>query len=165
MDNVYMQHYGYAWHKDARIPEGVDATEVGQELERLQCDGRIDTDNVIARAKMSESAMHTCFTWDVEKAAYKHWTEEARYIIRNIRPVVIPSDTEEETVLPQRVYVPVYTVTQNRDDAGIFQVQTILPTPEQDEIFEAGKKVLQRFADRYRDHRAFADIIAAIESL
>jgi hypothetical protein len=50
--------------------------------------GYLDVDLVIRTARDNpEDPMHPCFTWDVEKAAWERWREQARAMIRRVRYV------------------------------------------------------------------------------
>ena len=53
--------------------------------------GRLTPDAVVADAKDPESPLHDHFTWDVKKAAYAHWLDQARELITSVR-VIIKTD-------------------------------------------------------------------------
>ena len=50
--------------------------------------GRLTPDAVVRDAKRKDSPLHSCFEWDVKKAAAAHWIEQARDLITSIRIVV-----------------------------------------------------------------------------
>lgn len=47
--------------------------------------GRLTPEVVIADAQSKASPLHSRFTWDIKKASYAHWMEQAREIIRSVR--------------------------------------------------------------------------------
>jgi len=50
--------------------------------------GTITPAIVVADARRKDSPLHRCFEWDIKKAAHKHWLEQARNLIRQVRVVV-----------------------------------------------------------------------------
>lgn len=54
--------------------------------------GILTPDAVVADAKKKESPLHDYFEWDVKKAAYQHWLDQARELIVSVR-IVIKTDT------------------------------------------------------------------------
>ena len=66
---------------------------VRQRLEDLMAEhhGRLTPDVVIADAKKKSSPLHGQFTWNVGKAAYERWVEQARELIRSVRVEVTTS--------------------------------------------------------------------------
>lgn len=71
--------------------------QVRQEIEALRDkDGKTNPHTVVEWAKTNtDSALHSCFQWDKSKAAYEHWLETAR---RLIRIHVITPEGERNTV-------------------------------------------------------------------
>jgi len=57
--------------------------------------GILTPEAVLEDARNPASPLHTLFEWDEQKAAYSHWLETARRIIRSVRVVV---KTETATV-------------------------------------------------------------------
>lgn len=47
--------------------------------------GRIEPDQVIEDAQNPKSPLHGEFDWDVEKAAWEHWRDVARGLIRSVQ--------------------------------------------------------------------------------
>jgi len=64
----------------------LDAQAVGEELEQLIADKNehVTHDEIIARARKSDSAMHGAFTWDQEVAAAKWNKREARQLTQHL---------------------------------------------------------------------------------
>jgi hypothetical protein len=60
--------------------------EAKQRLLELKEENRILTPHiVVAEAEKKTSPLHQYFTWDVKKAAYSFWLEQARDLIQEIR--------------------------------------------------------------------------------
>jgi hypothetical protein len=57
--------------------------------------GRLTNDQVIEAARDEASPLHDAFQWDIEKAAYAHWVDTARELIRSVTIEI----TYEETKL------------------------------------------------------------------
>ena len=60
--------------------------------------GRLTPDAVVRDAKRKDSPLHSCFEWDVKKAAEAHWIEQARDLITSIRIVVRTEHTNVSVV-------------------------------------------------------------------
>ena len=60
--------------------------------------GRLTPDAVVRDAKRKDSPLHSCFEWDVKKAAAAHWIEQARDLITSIRIVVKTDHTNVSAV-------------------------------------------------------------------
>jgi hypothetical protein len=70
---------------------------VRDELDALaaQHDDRLTPELVVETARRHPgSALHQCFTWDVQTAAYERWLDQARELIRRVR---VEIRTEERT--------------------------------------------------------------------
>lgn len=76
---------------------------IEEELEaiRKKHRGVLRPADVVEYAKDPETALHEHFPWDIEEAAYKHWLDVARHIIRAVVTVV----GEGETAISCRAYV------------------------------------------------------------
>lgn len=70
---------------------------VRKELEALAArhDDRLTPELVVETARRHPgSALHQCFTWDLQTAAYERWIDQARELIRRVR---VEIQTEERT--------------------------------------------------------------------
>jgi hypothetical protein len=63
------------------------AKDVAERLSELEeaGGGVLTPEAVVEDAKAKTSPLHGYFTWDVKKAAYAHWLEQARSLIRSVR--------------------------------------------------------------------------------
>jgi hypothetical protein len=57
-------------------------------LARLEEEGRLTVEAVIAEAQDPASPLHDAFEWDVEAAAQRHWEAQARKLIRSFKITV-----------------------------------------------------------------------------
>lgn len=72
--------------------------------------GRVTPDAVIEAARDKSSVLHDEFEWDQAKAAYAHWVETARRLIREVRFIVVLEDV--------RIAAPYYTADPGTDEAA-----------------------------------------------
>jgi hypothetical protein len=122
---------------------------VRDELEALaaQHDDRLTPELVVETARRHPgSALHQCFTWDVEHAAYERWIDQARELIRRVR---VEIQTEERT----------YTVSAYLRDPGVepskqgyVSIRVLQREPEQARLtilheFAMAESYLQRARD------------------
>ncbi len=112
----------YDWKQGTRYT--VSAQKVAEELSLIG--DQLTPTAVWKKAKVKTSAMHGCFTWDIETAARERWDEQARKLIRSI--VIMPDEEEKEkgAVIirafecvtideDHRAYVPIAQVLHNAD--------------------------------------------------
>jgi len=93
--------------------------------------GYLDVDLVIRTARDNPNdPMHPCFTWDVEKAAWERWREQARAMIRRVRYV-------EQTTRHELNDVPHYvSVTTAPPSSGYRALDRVAQHQEQSrEVF------------------------------
>lgn len=74
--------------------------EVEQRLAELTMKngGILTPEAVVEDAKSKESPLHDLFQWDVKKAAYQHWLDTARSLIRSVRVEVHVESRKVSTV-------------------------------------------------------------------
>src|SRR4051794_38416660 len=103
----------------AKKPETISKLErKKREIEACQDGrGRVTPDAVIEAAKNPKSALHGEFEWDVTKAAYQHWTDTARRLIREVRLVVTYEDI--------RIAAPYYIADPGTDESSYIQTSKI----------------------------------------
>jgi len=66
--------------------------EARSRLAEMESKGELTPELVVKEAKRPTSPLHGLFEWDLKKAAYRHWIEQARTIIRSLS-VVVTEDT------------------------------------------------------------------------
>lgn len=79
--------------------------------------GRVTPDAVIEAAKDPTSVLHGEFEWDVNKAAYKSWTDTARRLIREVQLIVQYQDV--------RVVAPYYIPDAGVDESSYVETSKI----------------------------------------
>lgn len=60
--------------------------------------GHITPEQVVEHARDPESPLHEHFPWDKDKAAYAHWLDIARTLIRSVKVVVKTETTKVRAV-------------------------------------------------------------------
>lgn len=86
-----------------------DAQVVGEELERLEMAGELNSEEVLRYAeKHPESELYKCFEWDDDEASRKYRLIQASQILCSISLKIT-----EEPVKKQRVYVSIKSSTSN----------------------------------------------------
>lgn len=75
----------YTWAHGARVPKGLTAQRVGEELERIRSThGALTPNLVVQRASSPDSPLHEAFEWEDEEAAREYRLSQARYLIRHV---------------------------------------------------------------------------------
>lgn len=86
--------------------------------------GHVTPDMVIEEARDPASPLHSCFEWDIEKAALAHWREQARELIASVRYTYTVQDVEysapafvHDPSLPsgEQGYISVPRLKSNKD--------------------------------------------------
>lgn len=82
----------YQW-KINSLGRNVDPDEALNEIQKAETIfGKITPENVLKIAYSEDSALHTLFEWDDEKAAQNYRIQQARNIINNIEIKVVSDD-------------------------------------------------------------------------
>jgi len=63
-------------------------------LARLNREKRLTADDVIKEARDPNSPLHSCFEWNVQKAAMQAWREQARDLISSFTIIVVREERE-----------------------------------------------------------------------
>jgi len=115
--------------------------------------GVLTADDVVADAKHKSSPLHSCFEWDVRKAAAAYWVRQARTIITSIRYEI----RTETTVL----HSPFYVRDPNAplDKQGYVSVETL--RTDGDMARDALINEFSRIADLLRRARELARVLNA----
>lgn len=88
--------------------------------------GHLKPDDVVEAARDKRSPLHSCFEWDVKKAAMQHWLDTARELIREVRVVInhetvsirVPRFVEDPSKAPgAQGYVDITKVRTASDEA------------------------------------------------
>ena len=141
---------------------GMDAADVGNELEALQEKlGPLTPDQVVEAARKKRSAMHRAFEWDDTKAAIMGRRAQAVNLLGGI--VVIIEDCE-----PIRRFIKVVTSPVDPADriAGyVTLVSAMADKDQRNAILDRAKQELASFARKYKGLKELASVIEVIESM
>lgn len=120
-------------------------------------DGRLTPAAVVADAKDPSSPLHDCFQWDVDKAAYQHWLEQARDLITSVRITV-----RTETTKVSAVY---YVRDPSSDPSQQGYVSVTKLRSDTDLARDALVNEFSRVADHLRRARALAAALEAADEV
>jgi|SRR5581483_4497294 len=79
--------------------------------------GRVHPDTVVAAARNPKSVLHSCFQWDIQKAAEAHWRDTARSLIKEVRLQIVFEDV--------KISAPYYVADQSQDETGYIETMRI----------------------------------------
>lgn len=138
--------------------------------------GVLTPDAVIADAKKKDSPLHGEFQWDLKKAAYQHWLDQARELIRSVQIVIQLDEKVVSTVhyvrdpvaLPgKQGYVELLSLRDDEDraketiaeefaraDAALQRAQTIALVLNFDGDVEEVRKSLSAAKSKLQQHQA-----------
>lgn len=88
--------------------------------------GHLTPEMVVEDAKDKKSPLHDAFNWDVKAAAYQHWLDTARTIIRSVRLV-----SHEVEVITVKTPHYVRDASLNGNEQGYVSVADLRKNPDQ----------------------------------
>lgn len=121
------------------LKSNVDAQAVGEELAAIRKgQGKLESREVLERAKDSYSPLHPCFTWDDGIAADAYRLSQARSLIKSIVKVQFEGDE------PTQVYYNVVVRNTNDDGEEVKEqyYQDVVVFADNPREYEAAHKVL-----------------------
>lgn len=129
--------------------------EVTLVLERLEREGRLSAENVLAEAADPASPLHGHFTWDNDEAGKRYRLIEARTLIRRVRIEVIHRDMPLDVV--RFVHDPA--------DPGIYRDITHIRRSEEDVARRVMILELTRLARAAKRARSVAAVLGALSDI
>lgn len=86
-----------------------DAQDIGDELEALKKRHKgVKHDVIWKSARAASSPLHAEFTWNVQEAAEKRWSDEARYLVRAVAIITYRvEDTKKKEPIKARAFLSV----------------------------------------------------------
>lgn len=101
--------------------------EVKDRLDTLYREnGHLTPEMVVEDAKDKKSPLHEAFNWDLKAAAYQHWLDTARTIIRSVR--LVSHDVE---ILSPKTPHYVRDASLNGNEQGYVSVADLRKNPDQ----------------------------------
>jgi hypothetical protein len=112
--------------------------------------GFLDLDTVIEAARDPKDLLHEHFTWDVEKAAYERWKDQARALIRSVK--YVEQTTQHELACPKYI-----SITESSGRAGYRQLDTV--KAKRDRSLEVFNDEIKRTLAALERARAVSDVL------
>ena len=133
---------------------------IERELEAIQDsnDGVLRCKDVVAFAQAQpESALHSQFMWDVERAAQSHWLQQARSLIR-IHVRVLEGNNE-----PVRAFVSL--MDDRSQEGGYRTIEAVMADPQKRAALVAqALREANAWRNRYAQLQELSSIFAEIET-
>lgn len=85
---------------EAMVGSGIhaaDAAKIGPLLEKFEKLGQLTPEFLVKEAERKNSPFHKFFEWDNGRAAHKHRIEQARFLIRSVRVVIVEPPSTQST--------------------------------------------------------------------
>jgi hypothetical protein len=147
----------------ARIRRG-DVDEVGRTLQKLQAQGKLTAEAVLAEAENPKSVLHRYIEWSDEAAAHAYRLEQARRIIRAVEVVI---ENAKGKSVAMRGFFSV------KDAAGVRGYEPMQyvfsDTAMSDQVMRDAKAQLEGWMKRYKTYEwartAIPQIAAALKAL
>lgn len=123
---------------------GVDAQTVGEELERIRraSGDKLLTTDVLKWAAEPDSPIHSCFTWDTEKAAHEYNLHEARQLIKAVVIVKEESDSTEPAFWNIAISIPASEENEPPTEERYYQAAAVVAQNPKE--YEAALRVVLR---------------------
>lgn len=101
---------------------------------------------VVEAARDESSPLHLFFNWDIALAAYQHWLNQARALVRTIE-VIMPDDPEE-SLIPR--YISLVS-DRKRNGGGYREASQVFSNKElMEELEVTAKKDVEAVLRRYQ---------------
>ncbi len=154
---------GYEY-KPGNAVKGLDAEQVGQELERIRgkC-GELTTKNVVSESRPENAVFHENFEWDDPVAAELFREQQARKIVHSV--VVVPEDAKPNSPKPQ-AFISVVIAEEDTVRHVYQPAEVVADNPEWREQHISVLK--SRLRSQRRELAAFTEfsgVVQAIDSL
>lgn len=155
----------YEFSDGARFQSGAkpDPNVVGASLESLrqQMKGELRAEDVVEAARSSNSPLHSLFEWDDGLAAYQHRLAQARSLIRSV-VAIYHRPEEQKPAMSIRAFTHVAEgeTSHYRDTHHALSQKAT-----RDAVILRAWRELQSWRQRYKDLRAFADLIEIIDEI
>lgn len=150
---VYKPKNKYSWG-DGWHPK-MDANVVGGVVEKIESEhGAVTKELLLEESRPEDSATHSMFEWDNDKAAEKWRLEQAKQTINALRVVYVKPDKEKVTV---KAFV---NVSDFSNKAVFRNVDIALRDEDMREIYlKRIRSELEAYIKRNQDFEELADLL------
>lgn len=147
----------WMWREGSHVR--IDANKAGRELEDIRTTnaGRLRPEDVVERARSSNSALHGHFEWDDAKAAVQHRLGQAGELIRSIQIDVSRSNLDTK---PIRAFV---NVKQDGSQHYTSTVHALSDKELRAQVLAKAWADLEAWRQRHAELVEFARIFSAID--
>lgn len=155
---IYRASNGAAFNDDT-------AEWIGKQIEIVESKGGLwGPQFLIEASKPKNSPGHKLFEWDIQRAAEKHWLEQAQHHLRHLDIEIVYEGDKQ----PIRAVYPVIIEDESgkrvRSYASYDRVQRASDLTQQ--VVERAKAELRSWRNRYSLYRGvFGKVFAAIDTL
>ena len=146
----------YQLKRGARLPKGITVQAAGEEVERLESEGRLTPKDLVEDSRPEDAPLHRCFEWDDTVAAERYREVQAAYIIRSVEVTV------ESVDKPTRAFV--YTVVGGQRECRSIGV-VLRDAYSRDALLESALRELASFQRKYRTLSELDGVFGAIDGL
>ena len=148
----------YQWKID-KYP--VPAQVAGEEIERIRANsgkGYIEAEDLLESSREDNAPLHSCFEWDVDKAAEKYRLWQARDIIKHIAVVIQNTPAAPQ---PVRAFV---SIADYNDKGKFIQIQKALENNDyRAQVLKNALAELQTFKHKYSVYSELSKVFEAID--
>ena len=128
------------------------------ELRTLQKRGRLHALAVVEFADDPNTALHSYFEWDSNRAAHEYRLEQARHLIRT-RVVILPRDNK-----PIRAFV--HLESDQGSGGGYREIEVVLRTKKlRDQLLEQALREFHSWRAKYEHLKKLEPVFAAAEQV
>lgn len=136
-------------------------TQIDEELRQIAArhNGLLRPEDVVEFAKDEETALHSRFQWDDDKAAQEYRLWQAREIIR-VSVILLPNTSE-----PVRAFVSL-KADRSKDAGGYRTIQNVMTDTEmREQLLEQALDDLEYFTRKYQQLKELAPVFDAITNI
>lgn len=119
---------------------------IKEELKKLKNEGLLNPHSVIEYAENKDTALHSCFEWDNEKAGYEYRLWQARQLIVRINVKIL--NKNNETIMVQAYH----SLEEDRNSEGGYRfIPDILSDKERrQQLLNQAIKDFEYFEQKYK---------------
>jgi len=136
---------------------------LAEEVKELRPDGERPTpDELIKSAKRKKSRIHHLFEWDVSRAAYQRWYNQAQEYLRSFNVVAVEVETGHVVSPPVRAWQPVKHNGHIIPPESYVPVERLKSPIDVEIIFERAEADFRSLIRRYRNYAEFFNVFRPV---